>query len=101
MPVSNYASFATTAVTLAGTRYMKKLREIHERVAESGESDFNSVLAATYLRGLCDMSILCVKASNSKDMKACIEEIDAKVMEYESGAYERDGDEAAEDIRES
>lgn len=99
--MSNYASFATTAVTLAGTRYMKKLREIHERVAESGESDFNSVLAATYLRGLCDMSILCVKASNSKDMKSCIEEIDARVMEYESGAYEGREDEPTEDIRES
>lgn len=98
--MSNYASFATTAVTLAGTRYMKKLREIHGRVTESGESDFNSVLAATYLRGLCDMSILCVRAGNSRDMKTCIEEIDAKVMEYESGAYERDGDEPTEDIRE-
>ena len=98
--MGNHA-FATTAVLLAGTRYMNKMREIYKRVEESGKSDFNSLLAVTYLRGLYDMSILCARANDSKDMKSCIEMIDAKVMEYESGAYERGGDEAAEDIRES
>jgi hypothetical protein len=99
MPVSNYA-FAATAVALAGTRYMNKLNEIHKRVSETGETDFNTVLAVTYLRGLYDMSVLCARANGSKDMQTSIAEIDAKVMEYESGAYERDGDEPAEDIRE-
>lgn len=97
--MSNHA-FATTAVMLAGTRYMNKMREIYKRVEESGKSDFNSLLAVTYLRGLYDMSILCARANDSKDMKSCIETIDAKVMEYESGAYEEDESAATEDIRE-
>lgn len=46
------------------------------------------------------MSLLCARANDSKGMKASIEEIDAKVMEYESGAYERGDGETTEDIRE-
>ena len=98
--MGNYA-FAVTAVALAGSRYMSKLREVHDKVAETGESDFNSVLAATYLRGLYDMSVLCAKAVSNKDMKECVMAIDAKVIEYESGAYERGDDEPTEAVRES
>ena len=93
-------TFAGTAAALAGSRYLKKLREIFKRVKETEESDFNTLLATTYLKGLYDMSCLCVIAARGDAVTDEIAKIDANVTAYESGQYERDDGDEAEDIRE-
>lgn len=96
---SNFA-YGTTAVTLAGARYLKKMQEVFDRVRETGESDFNTVLATTYLKGLYDMSHLCIMAADGKRVADELARIDANVMAYENGQYEEREDGDAEDLRE-